>query len=113
MNQLELITKELQNASHHISDKMQVTIILTSLPLSWEHIVKTLTHSGKEISMVSLPNLLVLEEEKMKTRWACGRTSNKFPSSTTTNKIQEVTKEVQALKEGKKSVLQVFKVLTL
>lgn len=52
---MKLIAKELVNASHPIFDKMQVTTILISLPLSWEHFVTTLTHSGKEMSMVSLP----------------------------------------------------------
>jgi hypothetical protein len=50
VNQMELIAKELANAGHPVSDKMQVTTILNSLPLSWEHIVTALTHSGKEVS---------------------------------------------------------------
>jgi hypothetical protein len=49
-----------------VSDKMQLTTILNSLPLSWEHVVTSLTHSGKEISMTFLLVLLVLEEKRMK-----------------------------------------------
>lgn len=59
--------KKLENTGHRIFDKMQVTTILNSLPLSWEHIITTLTHSGKGMSMVSLPILLILEE-RMKRR---------------------------------------------
>jgi hypothetical protein len=47
VNQMELIAKELANAGHPITDKMQVTTILNSLPLSWEHMVTSLTLSGK------------------------------------------------------------------
>lgn len=65
---MELIAKELSNADHSLSDKMQVTTILNSLPLSWDHVITSLTHSGREISMVTLPVLLVLEEERMKRR---------------------------------------------
>jgi hypothetical protein len=39
LNQMELITKELANVGHPVLDKMQVTTILNSLPLSWEHVV--------------------------------------------------------------------------
>jgi hypothetical protein len=49
-----------------VLDEMQVTTILNSLPLSWEHVVTSLTHSGKVISMASLSMLLVLDEERMK-----------------------------------------------
>ena len=34
VNQLELIAKELADAGHTFSDKMQVTIVLNSLPPS-------------------------------------------------------------------------------
>ena len=57
VNQMELITKELSNADHSLSDKMQVTVLLSSLPLSWDHVITSLTHSGREISMVTLPVL--------------------------------------------------------
>ena len=63
VNQMERVAKEVSNASHPMSDKIQVTTILNSLPLSWEHMVTSLTHNGKEIFMTSLPVLLVLEEE--------------------------------------------------
>lgn len=59
--------KKLENTGHRIFDKMQVTTILNSLPLSWKHIITTITHSGKGMSMVSLPILLILEE-RMKRR---------------------------------------------
>jgi hypothetical protein len=76
VNQMELIAKELAYAGHPISDKMQVTTILNGLPLSWEHVITSLTHSGKDISIISLPVLLVLEEERMKRRKREGQTSN-------------------------------------
>ena len=77
VNQMELIAKELASASHPISDKMQVTTILNCLPLSWEHMIRSLTYSGKDISIISLLVLLVLEEEMMKRRRREGQ-SNKF-----------------------------------
>jgi hypothetical protein len=67
VNQMELIAEELANACHPVTDKMQMTTILNNL-LSREHVVTFLTITGKEVSMVSLPVLLVLEEERMKTR---------------------------------------------
>uniref|UniRef100_A0A2N9GQ88 Reverse transcriptase Ty1/copia-type domain-containing protein n=1 Tax=Fagus sylvatica TaxID=28930 RepID=A0A2N9GQ88_FAGSY len=68
VNQLELIAKELVDTGHTFSDKMQVTIVLNSLPPSWDHIVTSLTHSGKELAMTTLPVLLMLEEDRMKRR---------------------------------------------
>uniref|UniRef100_A0A2N9GRF0 CCHC-type domain-containing protein n=1 Tax=Fagus sylvatica TaxID=28930 RepID=A0A2N9GRF0_FAGSY len=41
---------------------------LNSLPPSWDHIVTSLTHSGKELAMTTLPVLLMLEEDRMKRR---------------------------------------------
>jgi hypothetical protein len=76
VNQMELIARELANTSHPVTDKMQVTTILNSLPLSWEHVVTSLTLSEKEVSMVSLPVLLALEEERMKRRRREGTSSN-------------------------------------
>ncbi|KAK9989463.1 hypothetical protein SO802_029702 [Lithocarpus litseifolius] len=66
INTMELLAKELGDTDNPVSDKMQVTTILNSLPPSWDHIVTTLTHSGKEVTMISLPVLLVLEEGRMK-----------------------------------------------
>ena len=54
VNQLELITKELADARHTLSDKMQVTVVLNSLPPSWDHVVTSLTHSGKELFQIKL-----------------------------------------------------------
>jgi hypothetical protein len=62
INQMELIAKEL------VLEKMQVTIILNNFPLSWEYVVTFLTLSGKEVSIVSLPTLLIIEEKRMKRR---------------------------------------------
>ena len=76
VNQMELIAKELSNAGHALLDKMKVTTILNSLPLSWDHVITYLTHSGREISMVTLLVLLVLEEERMKRRCKEGLSSN-------------------------------------
>jgi hypothetical protein len=45
---MELITKELAYADHPISDKMQVTIILNGLPLSWEHVITSLIPQRKK-----------------------------------------------------------------
>jgi hypothetical protein len=86
VNQMELVAKELSNAGHPVSDKMQVTTILNSLPLSWDHVVTSLTHSGKEISMTSLPVLLVLEEERMKRRRIEGAATNLLLAQTKTQK---------------------------
>jgi hypothetical protein len=82
VNQMELIAKELANVNHPVTDKMQVTTILNSLPLSWEHVVTFLTLSGKEVSMVSLLVLLVLEEEKMERRRCEGTSSNMIMAHT-------------------------------
>jgi hypothetical protein len=67
-NQIKLITKELASTGHPISDEMQVTTIFYGLPLSWKHVITILTHSGKDIFIIFLPVLLVLEEEMMKRR---------------------------------------------
>uniref|UniRef100_A0A2N9F2S2 CCHC-type domain-containing protein n=1 Tax=Fagus sylvatica TaxID=28930 RepID=A0A2N9F2S2_FAGSY len=66
VNQLELIAKELADAGHTLSDKMQVTVVLNNLPPSWDHVVTSLTHSGKELAITTLPVLLILEEDRMK-----------------------------------------------
>ena len=68
VNQLELITKALADAGHTLSDKMQVTVVLNSFPPSWDHVVTSLMHSGKELAMTTLPVLLMLEEDRMKRR---------------------------------------------
>ena len=52
INTMELLAKELANANNLVLDKMLVTTILNSLPPSWDHIVTTLTHSGKEVTMI-------------------------------------------------------------
>jgi hypothetical protein len=83
VNQVKLIAKELSNAGHPASDKMQVTIILNSLPLSWEYVVTSLTLSIKDIFMTSLPVLLVLEEERMKRRQKERRATNLLMAQTT------------------------------
>ena len=66
--QLELIAKGLADVEHTLSDKMQVTVVLNSLPPSWDHIIISLTHSGKELAMTILPVLLMLEKDRMKKR---------------------------------------------
>jgi hypothetical protein len=68
VNQLELIAKELVDASHTLSDKMQVTVVLNSIPPSWDHVVTFLTHSGKNLAMTTLLVLLMLKEDRMKRR---------------------------------------------
>ena len=68
MNQLELIAKKLADAEHTLSDKMQVIVVLNSLPPSWDHVVTSLTHSGKELAMTTLSVLLMVEEDRMKRR---------------------------------------------
>uniref|UniRef100_A0A2N9HAA9 CCHC-type domain-containing protein n=1 Tax=Fagus sylvatica TaxID=28930 RepID=A0A2N9HAA9_FAGSY len=68
VNQLELIAKELVDAGHTLSNKMQVNIVLNSLPPSWDHVVTSLTHSSKELAMTTLPVLLMLKEDRMKRR---------------------------------------------
>ena len=74
--QMELMAKELNDAGHPLTDKMQVTTILNSLPSSWDHIITSLTHSGNEVTMISLPVLLVLEGERMKRRNKDSESSN-------------------------------------
>jgi hypothetical protein len=91
VNQMELIAKELANVGHPVSNKMQVTTILNSLPLSWEHVVTSLTLSGKEVSMVSLPMLLVLEEERMKRKRREGTSSNLMMAHTIPQTVQAST----------------------
>jgi hypothetical protein len=76
-----------RHASHPVSNKTQVTTILNSLPLSWDHVVTSLTHSGKEISMTSLPVLLVLEEERMKRRRIERAATNLLLAQTKTQKL--------------------------
>ena len=66
VNQVKLIAKELANVGHFVSNKMPVTNIFNGLPWLREHVVTSSTHGRKEVSMVSLPVLLVLEEERMK-----------------------------------------------
>uniref|UniRef100_A0A2N9F1W8 CCHC-type domain-containing protein n=1 Tax=Fagus sylvatica TaxID=28930 RepID=A0A2N9F1W8_FAGSY len=66
VNELELIAKELADAGHTLSDKMQITVVLNSLPSSWDHVVTSLTHSGKELAMITLPVLLMLKEDRIK-----------------------------------------------
>ena len=68
VNQLELLSKELADAGHTILDKMQVIVVLNSLPPSWDHVVTSLTHSGKELAMTTILVLLMLEEDRMKRR---------------------------------------------
>ncbi|KAI9181929.1 hypothetical protein LWI28_020149 [Acer negundo] len=65
---LEIIAKDLSNAGHEISDIMQVSTLLNSLPESWDHVVTSLTYGQKDLSMVTLPALLVVEEVRMKRR---------------------------------------------
>lgn len=65
--EMELIAKELFDASNPLIDKIKVTTNLNSLPLYWDHIVISLTHNKKKIMMTSIRVILVLEEEMMKT----------------------------------------------
>jgi hypothetical protein len=68
VNQLELIEKELADVGHTLSDKMQVTVVLKSLPPSWDHVVTSLTLSGKDLAMTTPHVLLMLEKDRMKRR---------------------------------------------
>ena len=79
---MELLAKELADADNLVLDKMLVTTILNSVPPSWDHIVTTLTHSGKEVTMISLPVLLVLEEERMKRRKSKNKNHNLLMTQT-------------------------------
>uniref|UniRef100_A0A2N9GG10 Reverse transcriptase Ty1/copia-type domain-containing protein n=1 Tax=Fagus sylvatica TaxID=28930 RepID=A0A2N9GG10_FAGSY len=69
VNQLELIAKELADAGHTLSDKMQVIVVLNSLPPSWDHIVTSLTHSGKELAMTTLPPKYKFKYKRFKKLW--------------------------------------------
>uniref|UniRef100_A0A2N9J933 Uncharacterized protein n=1 Tax=Fagus sylvatica TaxID=28930 RepID=A0A2N9J933_FAGSY len=69
VNQLELIAKETcRMLGTLFQTKMQVTVVLNSLPPSWDHVVTSLTHSGKKLAMTTLPVLLMLKEDRMKRR---------------------------------------------
>jgi methylmalonyl-CoA mutase N-terminal domain/subunit len=91
VNQMEIVAKKVSNAGHPVSNKMQVTTILNSLPLSWEHMVTSLTHSGKEICMTSVPMLLVLEEVRMKRRRIKGAATNLLLARAITQKSHTPT----------------------
>jgi len=56
VNPMKLIAKELANASHPMSDKMQGTTMLNSLPLSWEHfdIVIRQTYKNRAKNIIEL-----------------------------------------------------------
>ena len=82
--QQQLLAKELADADNLVLDKMQVTTILNSLPPSWDHIVTTLAHNGKEVTMISLLVLLVLEEERMKRRKTKNQNHNLLMTQTIT-----------------------------
>lgn len=92
---MELITKELFNVGHPLTDKIQVTIILPSF---WDHIVSSLTHSGKEIIMTSLPVLLALEEGRVKRRNIENGSSKRMMSQDTFFTEQDETKTAQEKK---------------
>jgi hypothetical protein len=83
VNRMKLVAKESANASHQVSDKMQITTILNSFPLSLEYVVTSLTLSGKDISMTLLPVLLVLEKERMTQRKIEGKAINLMMVQTT------------------------------
>ena len=82
INTMDFLAKELANADNPVLNKMQVTTILNILLSSWDHIVTTLTHSGKEVTMISLPVLLVLEEERMKRRKSKNQNHNLLMTQT-------------------------------
>ncbi|KAL5767614.1 hypothetical protein ACOSQ2_014397 [Xanthoceras sorbifolium] len=65
---LEVIAKDLSNAGHEIPDKMQVSTLLNSLPELWNHLVTSLTYGQKDLSMMTLPTLLAIEEVRMNRR---------------------------------------------
>uniref|UniRef100_A0A2N9FF63 CCHC-type domain-containing protein n=1 Tax=Fagus sylvatica TaxID=28930 RepID=A0A2N9FF63_FAGSY len=72
VNQLELIAKELADVGHTLSDKMQVIVVLNSLPPSWDHVVTSLTHSGKELAMTTLPQFkpkYKFKHKRFKKQW--------------------------------------------
>lgn len=68
VNHMALIAKDLSVAGNTISDKMQVSTILNSLPPSWDSVVTAINCSGQVLTMDTLPAILALEEERKKRR---------------------------------------------
>ncbi|KAK0571052.1 hypothetical protein LWI29_010329 [Acer saccharum] len=97
---LEIIAKDLSNAGHEISDKMQVSTLLNSLPESWDHVITSLTYGQKDLSMVTLPALLAVEEVRMKRR---KKNNGNLLMAEDSNKVQGKNfKKRKAQNQGKK-----------
>ncbi|KAK0606530.1 hypothetical protein LWI29_000218 [Acer saccharum] len=97
---LEIIAKDLSNAGHEISDKMQVSTLSNSLPESWDHVVTSLTYGQKDLSMVTLPALLAVEEVRMKRR---KKNNGNLLMAEDSNKVQGKNfKKRKAHNQGKK-----------
>ncbi|KAM2835273.1 hypothetical protein PS2_032217 [Malus domestica] len=59
---MEVMTKALANAGHPVSNKMQVSVLLGSLPNSWENVVAFLTYGQVKLTMDTLSAMLVIKE---------------------------------------------------
>ncbi|KAK2981371.1 hypothetical protein RJ640_003331 [Escallonia rubra] len=64
LNKLLLLAKQLAALGNPIPDKMQVSIVLSSLPDSWDPVVISINVSGQDLTMKNLPMLLGLEAER-------------------------------------------------
>ncbi|KAM2213096.1 hypothetical protein ACFX1S_023316 [Malus domestica] len=62
ITKMEVMAKDLANAGHPVSDQMQVSVLLGSLPNSWENVVTSMTYGQVELTMNTLPAMLAIEE---------------------------------------------------
>ncbi|PIA46018.1 hypothetical protein AQUCO_01600350v1 [Aquilegia coerulea] len=67
-SRMTVIAKELASTGHPIPDKMQVSTVLHSLPLSWDPVVVSINMSGREVTMNNLPKLLGIEAQRREKR---------------------------------------------
>ena len=51
VHQMELLAKDLSDAGHPLSNKIQVTTIANSVPNSWDHVMTTIAKIHVYISM--------------------------------------------------------------
>ena len=52
ITKMEVMAKDLANVGHPVSDKMQVSVLLGSLPNSWENVVTSMTYGQVELKHV-------------------------------------------------------------
>ncbi|KAM2367475.1 hypothetical protein ACFXTH_045142 [Malus domestica] len=62
ITKMEVMAKDLANAGHPVSNKMQVSVLFGSLPNSWENVVTSMTYGQVDLTMDTLPAMLAIEE---------------------------------------------------